>query len=93
MVTDGPVRLSGFGRLDHATLDRLLDLLSTALAATPEAGVRTGLTADGQLRVVLSPPEDGATAVLRTSQGTFTAPDYLIRVETARSPTVREDTG
>jgi uncharacterized protein (TIGR02677 family) len=91
MVTDGPTRLSGFGRVEPATLDRLLELLSAALAAAPKQGVRSGLTADGQLRVSLHPPV--GVAVLHTSQGTFTAPDYLIHVEAVRPQARREETG
>jgi hypothetical protein len=41
------------------------------------------VTSDGRVEIVLRTPEDGAVAVLRTSEGWFRGPDYLIDV---RSP-------
>ncbi|MEV4399608.1 TIGR02677 family protein [Nonomuraea sp. NPDC049607] len=86
LATTGSVRLSQLGALDHDTLGRLLDLLGRALAARPDAtGLRRAVTSDGRVEVVLRAPGDGAVAVLRTSEGWFRGPDYLLDV---RSPGV-----
>ncbi|MEV3986821.1 TIGR02677 family protein [Nonomuraea sp. NPDC049758] len=81
LATTGSVRLSQLGALDHDTLGRLLDLLGRALAARPDAtGLRRAVTSDGRVEVVLRAPGDGAVAVLRTSEGWFRGPDYLLDV-------------
>lgn len=73
--TDGPVRLSGFGMLDHAVFERLLDLLGKALAVRPDgSGVRRAVTSDGRVEIVLRPLPDAGRAVLRTSRGTLEGP-------------------
>jgi uncharacterized protein (TIGR02677 family) len=94
--TGGPVRLSGFDRLDHAVFERLLDLLGRALAADPEPaglgsagpdhsiGTRRATTADGKVEIVLRPPVDGAVACLLTPRGRFTGPDYEVEVRSFR---------
>ncbi|MFD7639757.1 TIGR02677 family protein [Kitasatospora sp. NPDC059795] len=83
LSTDGPVRLSAFGRLDDAVFERLLDLLGRALAVRPDSsGTRRTVTSDGRVEIVLS-PGDGGTAVLRTSRGQLEGPDYLVEI---RSP-------
>ncbi|MEU1724941.1 TIGR02677 family protein [Nonomuraea sp. NPDC005692] len=88
LATTGSVRLSQLGALDHDTLGRLLDLLGRALAARPDAtGLRRAVTSDGRVEVVLRAPGDGAVAVLRTSEGWFRGPDYLLDV---RSPGARD---
>ncbi|MFF9340458.1 MULTISPECIES: TIGR02677 family protein [unclassified Streptomyces] len=94
LETDGPVRLSSFGTLDPAVLDRLLDLLGRALAAGPDAsGLRRATTGDGRVEIVLSPPPDARTAVLRTAKGTLAGPDHLVHITavggTAAFPAVR----
>ncbi|MFE7558642.1 TIGR02677 family protein [Kitasatospora sp. NPDC057500] len=79
--TDGPVRLSGFGTLDHAVFERLLDLLGRALAARPDGGgVRRAVTSDGRVEVVLQPLPDAGRAVLRTARGRLEGPDYLVDI-------------
>ncbi|MFD4377067.1 TIGR02677 family protein [Streptomyces sp. NPDC058486] len=84
LETEGPVRLSSFGTLDPAVLERLLDLLGRGLAARPDArGLRRGTTGDGRVEVVLSPPPDARTAVLRTATGTLTGPDYIVHITAA----------
>ncbi|MEV7603355.1 TIGR02677 family protein [Kitasatospora sp. NPDC089797] len=79
--TDGPVRLSGFGTLDHTVFERLLDLLGRALAVRPDGGgTRRAVTSDGRVEIVLRPLSDGTRAVLQTSRGRLEGPDYLIEV-------------
>ncbi|MFI6922897.1 TIGR02677 family protein [Nonomuraea spiralis] len=81
LATTGALRLSRLGALDHDTFGRLLDLLGRALAAPPDAtGLRRAVTSDGRVEVVLRAPDDGAVAVLRTSEGWFRGPDYLLDV-------------
>jgi hypothetical protein len=75
------VRLSSLGRLDHATFERLLQLLGRALAGRPDSrGGRRATTADGRLEIVLSDPGDGRVATIATLQGTFRGPDYAVAI-------------
>jgi uncharacterized protein (TIGR02677 family) len=84
LETGGTIRLSSFGRLDHAVFERLLDLLGRALASAPEsAGARRSTTADGKIEILLRPPADGAIARLSTPRGVFHGPDYLIEIRAA----------
>ncbi|MEV6769670.1 TIGR02677 family protein [Nocardia sp. NPDC051030] len=79
--TGGAVRLSSFGRLDHAVFERLLDLLGRALGAAPRSdGIRRGGTTDGRIEIVLRPPPDGRQAELKTPQGVFHGPDYILEI-------------
>ncbi|MFB4274287.1 TIGR02677 family protein [Nonomuraea sp. MTCD27] len=81
LATTGAMRLSQLGELDHDTFGRLLDLLGRALAERPDSlGFRRAVTSDGRVEIVLRAPDDGAVAVLRTSEGWFRGPDYLIDV-------------
>ncbi|MEV6034451.1 TIGR02677 family protein [Nonomuraea sp. NPDC052116] len=81
LATTGATRLSQLGELDHDTFGRLLDLLGRALAERPDStGFRRAVTSDGRVEIVLRAPDDGAVAVLRTSDGWFRGPDYLIDV-------------
>jgi uncharacterized protein (TIGR02677 family) len=92
--TDGSVRLSAFGRLDHAVFERLLDLLGRALATAPDrAGTRRGSTADGRIEIVLRPPTDSSTATLTTGHGTFHGPDYEIQIAAYGERPVRRASG
>lgn len=80
--TGGPMRLSAFGRLDHAVFERLLDLLGRTLSRAPDrAGVRRASTADGRVEIVLRAPVDGSTAVLVTPRGRFSGPDYQVEIQ------------
>jgi uncharacterized protein (TIGR02677 family) len=89
--TDGVVRLSGFGTLDAAVFDRLLDLLGRALGNAPDrAGVRRATTADGRVEILLRPPRDGARAELGTPRGRFLGPDYELEI---RAPGRRQIRG
>lgn len=82
--TGGKIRLSHFGRLDHALFERLLELLGRALSSGPDrSGWRRGTTADGRIEIVLRPPGDAAVARLETPLGVFTGPDYAIEVSAA----------
>ncbi|MEO3801579.1 TIGR02677 family protein [Nonomuraea sp. B1E8] len=81
LATTGAMRLSRLGELDHEAFGRLLDLLGRALAERPDAtGARRAVTSDGRVEIVLRTPGDGAVAVLRTSEGWFRGPDYLVDV-------------
>jgi uncharacterized protein (TIGR02677 family) len=81
LATTGAMRLSRLAELDHDTFGRLLDLLGRALAERPDAtGFRRAVTSDGRVEIVLRDPHEGAVAVLRTSEGWFRAPDYLIDI-------------
>ncbi|GGY15936.1 TIGR02677 family protein [Streptomyces minutiscleroticus] len=84
LETGGAVRLSSFGALDPAVFDRLLDLLGRALSARPDAGgLRRATTGDGRVEIVLAPPPDERTAVLRTSRGSLAGPDYVVHITAA----------
>ncbi|GLY71257.1 hypothetical protein Atai01_78760 [Amycolatopsis taiwanensis] len=90
--TGGTVRLSVFAELDHATFERLLDLLGRALATTPDSsGARRATTSDGKVEIVLSPPPDPAMATLRTPRGVFQGPDYLVKITAPGAGNVREE--
>lgn len=79
--TDGPIRLSGFGQLEHSAFERLLELLGRALASSPtSAGTRRAITTDGKIEIVLRQPVDGAVAHLTTPHGRFSGPDYEIEI-------------
>lgn len=79
--TGGPVRLSSFGRLQHSTFERLLELLGRALANDlTSTGTRRATTTDGKIEIVLRPPVDDAIARLTTPHGRFTGPDYEIEI-------------
>ncbi|MFJ9902348.1 TIGR02677 family protein [Streptomyces sp. NPDC101152] len=82
--TTAPVRLSHVGRLDHRVFERLLDLLGRALAVRPGSdGVRRAVTADGRVEVLLRAPDGPGRALLRTSHGRLTAPDYVLEIRPA----------
>ncbi|WP_438268006.1 TIGR02677 family protein [Kitasatospora purpeofusca] len=94
--TDGPVRLSGFGTLDHAVFERLLDLLGRALAVRPDSGgTRRAVTSDGRVEIVLRPLPNGGRAVLRTPRGRLEGPDCLVEIRSAGSARQRagQETG
>jgi uncharacterized protein (TIGR02677 family) len=88
--TDGPVRLSALGRLEHEGFERLLELLGRALAGRADVtGARRGVTSDGRIEISLRPTGDGQTARLRTGRGEFRGPDFVIDVHpvvAGRSP-------
>ncbi|MEV4112064.1 TIGR02677 family protein [Nonomuraea sp. NPDC049695] len=91
LATTGAMRLSQMGELDHDTFGRLLDLLGRALAERPDStGFRRAVTSDGRVEIVLRAPDDGAVAVLRTPEGWFRGPDYLIDVRSIEAPHDRE---
>lgn len=82
--TDGPVRLSSFGRLDHAVFERLLELVGRALGGdTDSDGRRRATTGDGRIEIVLRAPSDAAEAVLTTPLGTFRGPDLVVEIRGA----------
>lgn len=92
--TGGVLRLSAFGRLDHAVFERLLELLGRALGgAARRGGVRRAVTADGQVEIVLHGPADGAVTVLVTPLGRFAGPDYEVEISIPGRPEVRRAGG
>ncbi|MEW1648687.1 TIGR02677 family protein [Streptomyces sp. NPDC091219] len=99
LETEGAVRLSAFQVLDLAVFDRLLDLLGRALSARPGVdSARRATTGDGRVEIALSAPLDGHTAVLRTTRGALTGPDYIVHITAAGGssafpdlPTVRQE--
>lgn len=81
LVTEGPVRLSSFGQLEHELFEHLLSLLGQALAEPPLGdGTRRALTADGQLEIVLGPAPHGRTATIHTPRGQFHGPDHEVSI-------------
>ena len=81
LATDGPVRLSAFGALDHDLFEHLLTLLGQALSEPAGGdGTRRALTSDGRLEIVLYPPPDGREARLRTPRGVLTGPDHVVSI-------------
>lgn len=81
IVTDGVVRLSSFGRLDVEQFRDLVDLLCAALTSLPLAdGSRQCFSADGQVEIVVHPPDTPRTCRIQTGAGTLTAPDLRICV-------------
>jgi uncharacterized protein (TIGR02677 family) len=92
--TGGAIRLSGFGRLDHAMFERLLDLLGRALGSgADQSGTRRATTADGRIEIVLRLPGDHAIARLHTPHGVFHGPDYEIEIRAFGDRQVRRATG
>ena len=97
--TEGPVRLSGFGALDHTVFERLLEILGRALATTPDqSGARRAVTGDGRVEVILRPPPDNRVATLVTARGQLSGPDYVVEVRSPgigrhRAPPLREASG
>jgi uncharacterized protein (TIGR02677 family) len=92
--TGGAIRLSGFAELDHGVFERLLDLLGRVLGTSPDrAGDRRATTSDGRIEIVLRPPRDGATALLRTPRGEFHGPDYEIEIWAAGTSRPRQARG
>ena len=82
--TEGPVRLSALGRLEHDGFERLLELLGRALASGVDTtGARRGVTSDGRIEILLRPAPDGRIARLRTQRGEFRGPDFVIDVHPA----------
>ncbi|MGW0316086.1 TIGR02677 family protein [Streptomyces flavidovirens] len=83
LATDGPVRLSAIGELDHTVFERLLDLLGRALSARPDRhGTRRALTGDGRVEIMLHPLRDDRTVTLRTPHGALTTGDYTLDIRT-----------
>ncbi|WP_051105547.1 TIGR02677 family protein [Parafrankia discariae] len=88
--TDGPVRLSALGTLDHEALARLLDLLGQALdGPVDSSGARRATTSDGQVEIVARPTGDGRLAVIRTPRGVLTAPDHIVDIALLGRPVAR----
>jgi len=92
LAMPGPVKISRFRHLPHATFERLLDLVGRALSSARDStGVRRATTGDGSVEIVLRDPADGGTATLHTPRGSFRTPDYLIEVRTTADRPVERD--
>jgi hypothetical protein len=81
--------------LEHEVLERLLDLLGRALAVAPDRhGFHRATTGDGRVEILLRPPEEHREqAVLRTSRGVFTGPDYDVEIRTPGGRAARRQQG
>lgn len=87
-------RLVGFGRIqlsaldvriDGACLKLLVDLISTAQQRPMDsAGLRTGVSTDGRLRVAIHEPSGLTAAVVRSDLGLLVLPDYAIEITWTR---------
>jgi uncharacterized protein (TIGR02677 family) len=76
------MRLSELDHLESAEFDLFLDLLSEAVSARVFATEPVEiLSADGCLRVSLEPTGDGSEALILTTEGVFSGPDYWIGIE------------
>ena len=81
ILTDGTVHLSSYGRLEYEQFRDLVDLLCAALTALPLAdGTRQCFSSDGQVEVIVYPPDTYRTCCLSTDAGTLTAPDFRLSV-------------
>lgn len=87
LATDGRIRLRDLPALDPSAFGELLTLLAVALDSVPsDDGARRALSTDGQVEVVLWPPDDHH-ARLRSVDGVLTAPNFALSIElTARRP-------
>lgn len=72
--------LSEWGSLTPSELDLLMDLLGAAREGAD--GSRTGITADGRLRVAIT-ARPGCSAVLTTRDGRLVVADSVVEVENA----------
>ncbi|CAM3296250.1 TIGR02677 family protein [Halomonas lysinitropha] len=81
LVTQGAERLSELDELDDGAFRLLLNLLGDALAASQgdDAPVTT-TTADGGLRITLSPLGPETSATIRTAAGDLTGRDYRLEI-------------
>jgi uncharacterized protein (TIGR02677 family) len=82
LATAGTVHLSSFAQLDLDTFADLLDLLSQTLSTSPRSdGARAAVSADGQVEVVVHPPDTARRARLVGPDGTLDAPDLRVSIE------------
>lgn len=81
LATDGTLRLSELGELDPVAFGLFLQLLGDALARWGADTTETVATSnDGTMEIHLIAIDDGGTATVRTSGGTFSGPDHLVRI-------------
>lgn len=88
LITQGPARLSDYGRLDPVAFASLLSLLARALGARPDPdGVRRGMSTDGDLVVELRADalSQQRRASLATDAGVLHAPDFAVTVATRQA--------
>lgn len=86
LVSAGPTQLSQVGLLDAAAFRLFLNLLGEALSAQsrPDQPVERS-SADGLLRVRLTPLLGGREAVIETELGRFAGRDHLIEITAAQA--------
>ena len=81
LATGEETRLSAFGELDTDSFGLLLQLLGDALASAPaEDSPVTTTTADGSLRIEMTPLESNSIATITTPAGRLTGRDYRLRI-------------
>jgi uncharacterized protein (TIGR02677 family) len=81
LLTNGPLRLSDFARLERREFDLLLELLSDALCARRTGRIRTAASGASGVEVSLTDPEpDRPRASLKIADGIFHGPDYLVDI-------------
>jgi uncharacterized protein (TIGR02677 family) len=85
--TDGETRLSRLGLLDPEPFRQLLTLIGKA-AAIPGSQPREVGSADGLVRLRLTPPSDAARTALRTVSGELDCPDYTVRIDVTRTTSI-----
>jgi uncharacterized protein (TIGR02677 family) len=91
LATDAAIRLRDLPDLDPAAFGELLSLLAVALDTAPgRDGARRALSTDGQVEIVLWPP-DHRSARLRCADGMLTAPNFALSIDLiAGQPTSNE---
>jgi uncharacterized protein (TIGR02677 family) len=93
LLEKGEVRLSALGPLSDPGFALFLDLLGDALARQALKGQAVeALSSDGSLLVRLEPLEDGSRAHVSTPSGTFSGPDYRIRILSTEASLQAPDT-
>jgi uncharacterized protein (TIGR02677 family) len=81
IVTDGPSRLSSYGKLDYEQFRDLVDLLCSALTAPPSPdGTRRCFSSDGQVEIFVCPLDTDERCRLETDAGVLSAPDFRLSV-------------
>ncbi|MBK5249513.1 MAG: TIGR02677 family protein [Actinomycetales bacterium] len=81
ILTDGPVRVSTFARLDPEAFRLFLALLGDGLSLLhPGRDAAEVHTSDGGLRLVITRIPDAPPARLRTEHGSLTGPDHQVDI-------------
>ncbi|MFW5692890.1 MAG: TIGR02677 family protein [Thermoguttaceae bacterium] len=87
IATGRPVRLSELGELNPDEFRLFLHLLGEALARQTHPGETVeAQSADGALRIQLTPCDDGLTAAIVTPEGTFLGRDHVVAIADTHAP-------